>query len=86
VASIFDKDEEMKQKEELVSEIFEDAYDKNLPSFIMSQSSKKGQEHDNQSSDDDEPLTREVLPVFKDPKVKPSLWSMIKDSIGKDMT
>lgn len=35
---------------------------------------------------DDEPSHREVLPTFKDPKVKPSLWSIIKDSIGKDLT
>lgn len=29
---------------------------------------------------------REVLPVFKDPKVKPSIWTIIRDSIGKDFT
>lgn len=27
-----------------------------------------------------------MLPVFKDPKVKPSIWSIIKDTIGKDFT
>jgi len=39
-----------------------------------------------EEEEDDEPLHREVLPTFKDPKVKPSIWSIIKDSIGKDFT
>jgi hypothetical protein len=29
---------------------------------------------------------RDVLPYFKDPKVKISIWTIIKDSIGKDIT
>lgn len=35
---------------------------------------------------DHDPLTREVLPFFKDPKVKISLWTILKDSIGKDLS
>ena len=31
-------------------------------------------------------VTREQLPFFKDPKIKISLWSIIKDSIGKDIS
>lgn len=31
-------------------------------------------------------MVREVLPTFKDPKKKPSIWTIIKDSIGKDFT
>jgi oxysterol-binding protein 1 len=30
--------------------------------------------------------TRTVLPFFKDPKVKISIWTIIKDSIGKDLS
>lgn len=34
----------------------------------------------------DDPPEREVLPYFKDPKLKISFWTIIKDSIGKDIT
>ena len=34
----------------------------------------------------DDPPTRDVLPYFKDPKVKISFWTLLKDSIGKDIT
>lgn len=34
----------------------------------------------------DEPLERDVLPYFKDPKIKISFWTIIKDAIGKDIT
>lgn len=30
--------------------------------------------------------TRDKLPFFKDPKIKISLWAIIKDSIGKDLS
>jgi hypothetical protein len=33
-----------------------------------------------------DPPEREVLPYFKDPKVKISIWTILKDSIGKDIT
>lgn len=36
--------------------------------------------------EDNEPLEREVLPYFKDPKLKISIWTVIKDSIGKDIS
>jgi len=29
---------------------------------------------------------RDRLPFFKDPKIKLSIWTIIKDSIGKDLT
>jgi hypothetical protein len=29
---------------------------------------------------------RDKLPFFKDPKIKLSIWTIIKDSIGKDLT
>jgi len=44
------------------------------------------EEDKKEEEDDDEPLHREVLPTFKDPKIKPSIWSIIKDTIGKDFT
>lgn len=42
-----------------------------------------------QKDDDDnemDPPERFVLPYFKDPKVKISIWTILKDSIGKDIT
>ena len=33
-----------------------------------------------------DPPSREMLPFFKDPKIKISVWTIIKDSIGKDLT
>jgi hypothetical protein len=41
---------------------------------------------DSDDDDDDEPETRELLPNFMDPKVKISIWTIIKDSIGKDIS
>ena len=29
---------------------------------------------------------RQQLPFFKDPKVKISIWTVLKDSIGKDLS
>lgn len=29
---------------------------------------------------------RDKLPFFKDPKVKISIWTVLKDSIGKDLS
>jgi len=36
--------------------------------------------------DDEEPLEREELPWLKDPNAKVSIWAIIKDSIGKDIS
>ena len=33
-----------------------------------------------------DPAERERLPFFKDPLIKFSVWTIIKDSIGKDLT
>ena len=33
-----------------------------------------------------DPPERFILPYFKDPKVKISIWTILKDSIGKDIT
>ena len=33
-----------------------------------------------------DPPERDQLPFFKDPKIKFSVWAIIKDSIGKDLT
>jgi oxysterol-binding protein 1 len=42
------------------------------------------QEEDKEMAMD--PPTRDVLPFFKDSKVKISLWTILKDSIGKDLS
>lgn len=36
--------------------------------------------------DDDEPLERDVLPWLKDPNAKISIWAILKDNIGKDIS
>ncbi len=33
-----------------------------------------------------DPNEREKLPFFKDPKIKISLWTILKESIGKDIS
>ena len=38
------------------------------------------------NSDTNEPLERDELPWLKDPNIKISVWSIIKDSIGKDIS
>ena len=40
----------------------------------------------NQLLNDDEPAERESLPRLKDPNAKVSIWAIIKDSIGKDIS
>jgi hypothetical protein len=39
-----------------------------------------------ETSEDDEPLERTILPWLKDPNIKISLWSIFKDNLGKDMS
>lgn len=36
--------------------------------------------------EDDEPLERDVLPWLKDPNAKISIWAILKDNIGKDIS
>lgn len=35
---------------------------------------------------EEDPAEREQLPWLKDPSVRPSIWAIIKDSIGKDIS
>jgi hypothetical protein len=63
-------------KNEDLNEVFFDALD-----FIPSQ------KNPNTGVDSNfEPKEREILPYFKDPKQKISFWTILKDSIGKDIT
>lgn len=39
-----------------------------------------------EADNDDEPLERDALPWLKDPNVKISIWAIIKDNIGKDIS
>ena len=43
-------------------------------------------EEEEQKGEPDDPPSREILPFFKDPKIKISLWTILKDSIGKDLS
>lgn len=36
--------------------------------------------------DTDEPLERSALPWLKDPNSRPSIWTIIKDMVGKDFS
>jgi hypothetical protein len=49
------------------------------PTFVMEQSEA-------QEDEELDPPTRKELPWFKDPKIKISVWTIIKDSIGKDIS
>ena len=64
--------------------MFHDAHDY----FIQRKSVRKTTRLDQIQTLDDpwgfEP--RQQLPFFKDPKVKISIWTVIKDSIGKDIS
>ena len=40
----------------------------------------------NSDGDQFEPLERDVLPWLKDPKLRPGMWTVLKDSIGKDLS
>ncbi len=33
-----------------------------------------------------DPKERDRLPFFKDPKIKISLWTIVKEAIGKDLS
>lgn len=39
-----------------------------------------------EETEEDEPLERDMLPWLKDPNVKISLWAILKDNIGKDIS
>ena len=43
-------------------------------------------EENSKRDDNDDPPGRTILPYLKDPKIKYSVWSVLKDSIGKDIT
>lgn len=44
------------------------------------------EEEKKEESEDDEPETRDILPFLKDPESRPSIWTIIKDTIGKDIS
>jgi hypothetical protein len=39
-----------------------------------------------EEAEEDEPLERDMLPWLKDPNVKISLWAVLKDNLGKDIS
>jgi len=41
---------------------------------------------DEEQKEKADPLEREELPFFKDPNIKISLWTILKESIGKDLS
>lgn len=44
------------------------------------------EEEKKEEDEDDEPLERDTLPFLKDPESRPSIWTIIKDMIGKDIS
>ena len=80
--------EDPKLAEEL-DDIFHDAKDYLEMSNRLSRKADQSfylQSHEEEKGEPDDPPEREVLPYFKDPKLKISIWTIIKDSIGKDIT
>ena len=59
---------------------FKRATEKNNNRMLIEEEKKEEEE------EPEDPPTRDVLPFFKDPKVKISLWAILKDSIGKDLS
>lgn len=51
-----------------------------LDNLVMNKKNSFDEEEDDY---DEEPLEREELPWLKDPNAKMSIWTVIKDSIGK---
>ena len=43
-------------------------------------------ERDIMPGDTDEPLERDELPWLKDPNSRPSIWTILKDTMGKDFS
>ena len=42
--------------------------------------------NDIRPGDTDEPLERDELPWLKDPNSRPSIWTILKDTVGKDFS
>jgi hypothetical protein len=59
---------------------------KNLLYNIIEEEEQKTGPLDIVVMDPSEPMEREKLPWFKDPKQKFSVWKIIKDSIGQELT
>ena len=47
---------------------------------------EEDEESKNMLVEDDEPLERDCLPWLKDPSSRPSIWTILKDTIGKDIS
>lgn len=43
-------------------------------------------DHEIRPGDTDEPLERDALPWLKDPNSRPSIWTILKDTVGKDFS
>jgi oxysterol-binding protein 1 len=69
---------------EELDDIFQSAHDDFVSTFLAGRQTKKKLEVTFEEEGKLE--TRDTLPFFKDPKVKISLWTIIKDSIGKDIS
>lgn len=57
-----------------------------IANFNMKKPSDIIEEEPEEEKKYQDPPSRDVLPFFKDPKVKISLWTILKDSIGKDLS
>jgi|TARA_B110000305_G_scaffold154404_1_gene171108 oxysterol-binding protein 1 len=55
-------------------------------SKIQSHEMPQAEEVKEESDDDFDPHAREQLPYLKSPENKPSIFKVIKDAIGKDLT
>ena len=75
---------------ESVAQHSKNSPDKSLrPQMIIEEEELKHSERSNLLKDEEEemdPPERFILPYFKDPKLKISIWTILKDSMGKDIT
>ena len=68
------KEIEVQESNRFYEDVFVDALDTSLT------------KNEDYLSDSQEPIERTCLPVKKDPNAKVSLWTVLKDIIGKDLT
>lgn len=72
-------------KESLANQELEQVFS-NLNDFKVNMSQSKVKQADLDEFKDQEQDEREELPFYRDPKKKISFWTILKDSIGKDIS
>lgn len=82
-ASFDDNSSEYGRFQDPVEQLIRRSYKRNTNS---ARSSSESSSDASQQDENGEPLQRDELPWLKDPNTKISLWAIIKDNIGKDLS